>query len=195
MNKNAQRSVRLLEEAFLSLLSEKPYEKITVTDVAERAGLNRGTFYAHFTSMADLTEQVMNDLISRLVNLIAGEFEGTFISNPMPALTRLGAFFEENRALFSKLSGTEGLLVLMSSLTARLEAWFLNYVRSQGSADQLGDLVLGHYVFAGIAGAYHGWIVGELGDCTIDEVNDRLCRFIKSTGTGVLPEMSAGAGR
>ena len=47
-NRNAQRSVRLLEEALTLLIAEKPYDKITVSDITRRADLNRGTFYRSF---------------------------------------------------------------------------------------------------------------------------------------------------
>lgn len=193
MNRNAQRSIRLMEEAYISLLTEKPYEKITVTDVTRQAGLNRGTFYAHFDNMSELTERVMNDLASRLVTLIESEYHGSFLLDPMPALSRVGAFFKENRSLFAKLAGTEGLLMLSSSVAARLERWYNGYVKEHASGDELSDLVLGHFLFAGIAGAYHGWIVGELGDCTIEQVNEELSRSIKAVGMGLSPEFTKGA--
>ncbi|MBO5365138.1 MAG: TetR family transcriptional regulator, partial [Peptococcaceae bacterium] len=46
--RNAVRSKTMIRQAFLELLQEKPYEKITVTDIAQRADLNRSTFYAHY---------------------------------------------------------------------------------------------------------------------------------------------------
>ncbi len=37
-----------LFEAFLQLLSEKPYEDITVNEICERADIRRATFYKHY---------------------------------------------------------------------------------------------------------------------------------------------------
>ena len=42
--RNAVRSKKMIRQAFLELLQEKPCEKITVTDIAQRADLNRSTF-------------------------------------------------------------------------------------------------------------------------------------------------------
>src|SRR5512142_1462646 len=43
------RTRQSLEQAFADLLREKGFQAITVQDIARRAGLNRATFYAHFT--------------------------------------------------------------------------------------------------------------------------------------------------
>lgn len=42
------RTEKLIFDAFAKLLSEKPYEKITVQDIADEAMINRATFYAHY---------------------------------------------------------------------------------------------------------------------------------------------------
>lgn len=48
------RSERMLQDALLELLKEKPFRAITVRAISERAGLNRSTFYAHFRDRYEL---------------------------------------------------------------------------------------------------------------------------------------------
>ena len=43
------RTRKLIREALAALLAEKNFESITVQDIAERATVNRATFYAHFS--------------------------------------------------------------------------------------------------------------------------------------------------
>lgn len=45
---------RLIEEAFVQLMEEKGYTEISVKEIAERATINRATFYAHFIDKEDL---------------------------------------------------------------------------------------------------------------------------------------------
>jgi len=63
------RTRQLLREALLALISEKGYDGIRVLDIAERANLNRATFYLHYRDKSDLllqsSEDVFNDLATR----------------------------------------------------------------------------------------------------------------------------------
>ncbi len=43
-----------LLQAFGELLEEKPFNKITITDITARCGLNRMTFYYHFDNIYEL---------------------------------------------------------------------------------------------------------------------------------------------
>ena len=54
---------RVLKEAFLSLLREKPVNKITVKEVCDLAELNRATFYSHYSDCFALMESIEQELL------------------------------------------------------------------------------------------------------------------------------------
>ena len=54
-----KRTRQSLEEAFKSLLKERPSGEISVADVTRRAGVNRATFYAHFTDIHHFAVEVL----------------------------------------------------------------------------------------------------------------------------------------
>ena len=64
---------RALSEAFSELLKEKPFEQITVTDIARKAGLNRQTFYYHFRDLYDL----IAFSVKRRIHAILPDMEST----------------------------------------------------------------------------------------------------------------------
>ncbi len=64
--KNSARSRRLICDALLELMDEKPLEKITVTDIARRADVNRGTFYLHYDSVSDVINELQETLIAQM---------------------------------------------------------------------------------------------------------------------------------
>jgi AcrR family transcriptional regulator len=51
------RTRKLLNQAFFELMDEKGFQAITVQDVADRAGVNRATFYAHYEDKYDLLDR------------------------------------------------------------------------------------------------------------------------------------------
>ncbi len=54
--------------AFQELLSELPFEKITVQLIAKRAGVNRSTFYLHFKDKNDLLDEITEQLLLEFVS-------------------------------------------------------------------------------------------------------------------------------
>ncbi|MGT2637454.1 TetR/AcrR family transcriptional regulator [Streptococcus ratti] len=64
------RTEKLIFDAFTKLLSEKPYEKITVQDIADEAMINRATFYAHYTDKDELQQGIQKQLLQELSDMI-----------------------------------------------------------------------------------------------------------------------------
>lgn len=56
-----KRTRKLLRDALVSLLAEKSFQSISVQDIAERATLNRATFYAHFEDKYALMDYVVRE--------------------------------------------------------------------------------------------------------------------------------------
>ncbi|CAI6086560.1 TetR/AcrR family transcriptional regulator [Cohnella sp. JJ-181] len=58
LDRRKARTRQLLHDALMALLAEKNAEAITVTDVTERADINRGTFYLHYRDVGDMLQQL-----------------------------------------------------------------------------------------------------------------------------------------
>lgn len=61
-DRRAKYSEKVIRETYLEMLAEMPAEKITVTELCERADLNRGTFYLHYRDCRDLLETLGAEL-------------------------------------------------------------------------------------------------------------------------------------
>ena len=53
--------VQRLYDAFWSLLEEKPYAQISVSELLARAGVSRGDFYYHYKNLVDLAKCAVED--------------------------------------------------------------------------------------------------------------------------------------
>lgn len=61
-----RRTNKFLQEAMIELITEKGFESITVGDIAERAMINRATFYRHYLDKYDLVARIFEDTASYL---------------------------------------------------------------------------------------------------------------------------------
>ena len=62
---------RLIKATFLELVQAKPVQKITVTELAKRAEISKGTFYLHYLDIYDLYNQMVEETMAK----IAGSFD------------------------------------------------------------------------------------------------------------------------
>ncbi len=61
------RTRQMLRDALVALIAEKGFDALTVQDIAERAKLNRATFYLHYHDKQDLLENSLRDAIDELM--------------------------------------------------------------------------------------------------------------------------------
>mgnify|MGYP002570993283 FL=1 len=52
---------------FKDLLKEKPFNKITINDIANKCDINRQTFYYHFQDIRDLIEWICIDEVDNIL--------------------------------------------------------------------------------------------------------------------------------
>lgn len=61
--KQKEQSCRMLEEALFSLMREKNYDEITVSEIAKRADVARRTFYRMYTDKGDMIDSCFRKLL------------------------------------------------------------------------------------------------------------------------------------
>ena len=65
-----QRTKEAIHTVFKEMVCEMPYEKITVKAIADRAKINRNTFYLHYETTDDVLREIQVDYSSRYIELI-----------------------------------------------------------------------------------------------------------------------------
>lgn len=108
-DRRIQRTRRMLNEAMLALVVEKPWDSISIRDITDRADVNRATFYHHYQAKEDLLAAALAERFNALVESFA----------PLPVVpveesddeldVRLFRYVQENAPLFRALIGEEGL--------------------------------------------------------------------------------------
>ena len=69
-NDNDDRRVKytkmVLEDSLIQLLQEKPIDKVSITEICQKADINRSTFYAHYNDQIDLLQSIVQSILSEL---------------------------------------------------------------------------------------------------------------------------------
>ena len=63
-DRRTQYSKRMIRESLYTLMKEKPLNKISVTEICQRADVNRSTFYTYYTDIYDLHQKILKEFFS-----------------------------------------------------------------------------------------------------------------------------------
>jgi AcrR family transcriptional regulator len=70
-DRRVQRTRRLLLDSVRELMAERGYERLTIQNILDHAGVGRATFYAHFSSKDQLLEESIAGLRGWLLHTAA----------------------------------------------------------------------------------------------------------------------------
>ena len=65
-----QKTMAAIKESFEALICEKEYNEITVTELCQRAKINKKTFYHYYPTLGDLLGEMQMELSSAYVELV-----------------------------------------------------------------------------------------------------------------------------
>ena len=99
-NKRRKESIEKIEKVFLDLLQIKELDKISVSDICKKAGLNRTTFYANYTDIYALADSIRDKLEQNMMELYKEERTVGFNSNNY---LKLFQHIKENQIFLSNL--------------------------------------------------------------------------------------------
>lgn len=141
-----------LRQALYGLIFEKPYDRISVQDILDRANIGRSTFYAHFQCKDDL-------LMSEIPENILGFEEDS--QNFVPSLVPIFIHAQENYRLFRALMGSEGIaLAYKVSQQQMINSWLthINRLRAGGVQIELPPVVIAQYLTGAFMMVFRWWL-------------------------------------
>lgn len=113
--RNFARSEKAIIHAYVALMQEKG-NKLSVTDIVNKADLNRSTFYAHFKSADDVLEKIHSDIINEITDIFGKDDNRNSLSDPHPALQHVLDFIMSDEVLYKMLLRTESAMKFMKKL-------------------------------------------------------------------------------
>ncbi len=106
-----RRTHKFLQEAMIELINERGFDAITVGDIAERAMINRATFYRHYQDKYDLVAKIFEETTSELVeNMKPIDKDTDYMEteNPPDIWVQLFEYFASHAPLYRAMLGKNG---------------------------------------------------------------------------------------
>lgn len=160
-----RRTRKMLLEALIDLTIERGFAAVTVRDIAERAMVNRATFYRHYLDKYDLLDQYMADVYT----LTEPQAEAPLLQQrpaqtpdqPPPGLVAMLEHVRENADFYRVMLGKNGDTVFTLKVQLYIEKRFRSQLPSLALQANPGDppldLVLSYLSYAGL-GAIVWWL-------------------------------------
>ena len=160
------RTRKLLWEALIALIEEKDYSEITIQDIADRANVNRVTFYLHYRDKQDLlvksVEVIFEELTAKTTPLTGEDFRLDVAPEGMTLVYR---HIAENARFYRKLLGENGIPLLVDRLRKFLAELTMQRFRLITRPESPGPVpleVVAEYAAGSIIGLITWWLENDM---------------------------------
>ena len=169
-DRRVQYTRRALQESLVSLMREKPLEKISVKEICQRADINRSTFYVHFGSPGELLDSITQEMFEELKNMAAD------YSDLRQHMTRVCDLLLAHRDLLTVLIKGHDLMNAIFRISFFWKDDFVkNYPGAQENPQRAEAAYL--YITSGSFALIFTWIIGEFSmpkEQLIDQIYDLI---------------------
>ena len=162
VDRRIQRTRALLHEALGALIREKPYDRITVADILDRAKVSRSTFYIHFRDKDDLLTGSMRALLFGTLSMEGKDnpdLAERMAAFSLPLLTHIHL---HRRSATGRL-GERGRAILHEHLRHVLSEWIArtmegDLLRRRQRRSPVGPELLAQHIASTFVLTLHWWL-------------------------------------
>ncbi|MEK3697930.1 TetR-like C-terminal domain-containing protein [Paenibacillus sp. FSL R10-2199] len=156
------RTRHLIKEAFVELLEEREINKITVNVLAERATINRVTFYLHYQSIPDMIEKFADEMIEDIRDVLKHPQEDENGDWPfvLGLFTHIGANSKFYKVILASKRTPLFMEKLKEFLTETISARFESSPFTDKSTIQKGFAIW--YISAALIGIIIAWLRADM---------------------------------
>lgn len=168
-----------LIEAFWELYKVKPLMKITVKEITDKAGYNRGTFYTYFSDVYEIQDILKKSLIP----------EKDMILDPLMSLEKSGGrvfesfektntYIRENSEKIAVMIGPEGDPSFVHDFKMEIRKIILGYVTDIGIKEPQKFEYIIEYQISALIGIFQLWVEkkGSMDEQALAELMEDVSR-------------------
>jgi AcrR family transcriptional regulator len=159
IDRRTERTHKAIIEAFTSLILEKDFSEITVTEITKRAEINRKTFYSHYNCIEDVLDELQIETADRLVEIYRKNNKGPFDINAFT--TTLNEILAENYRLYKHLLVASEYRFFSRNIRDSLkDAFIAQYAANENVEEEVLNLSA-EFCVAGLVKIYRTWFEND----------------------------------
>jgi len=150
---------KAIAEGFKELMCKKPFEKITISDIADICGLNRQTFYYHFRDKYDLLNWIFyNEAITPFADDL------TFDNWSQKLLNMLSIIKKESRFYTNAMrtSYSSEFKEYMHKVSTNVFVGVIESIAGKGVIAEDDELFIAEFFSYGLNGTVVAWVSGGM---------------------------------
>ncbi len=179
-----QKTKERLKTALLSILREKSVDRISISEICSAANVNRNTFYAHYTSIEDLQDEIEGNFMSELMSIL--QISGEMIHSVKDFMVVLLKVLRSNEDMCTLLLSDHGdKSFLRNILHFALPKAVDNWISELGMGEQDAKLLF-YFIMGGAVNVLEVWLKDGAKD-DIDELAGKLNALILNSQAAFVP--------
>ncbi|WP_407370913.1 TetR/AcrR family transcriptional regulator [Carnobacterium sp.] len=153
------RSKKAISETFITLLNERDFKTISITEIVNKAGVNRGTFYKHYAYKEDILKEIQDHFLEHLMVMLDDNYKGICYSKLKiePLSDGLFIFISEHRNFFHLAIHSVGFINFQLHFSAVLKQFLIDNFFPTAHYSLESQKLLGAYIANGIYGYLVEW--------------------------------------
>lgn len=157
-----------LRRAYIDLVKQKGTGSVTVKELAERANVNRMTFYSHYDSVDDILSEYVDDMVGAILGSNVNAEGGAADIGGL-----LGAATEQMRQevdFFRLVAREDSFAPFRERFRQAFKRIFAEELERVPGLDGTRLALASDMVASGVTYVYLDWLAGEYGDLSLDDL-------------------------
>ena len=160
MDKRVMKTRRAIYGAMTELLSVKPIEEITVTELAEAAEINRKTFYNYYSSVYMVADEMEDEIVARFEETLrAVDFE-TLLQDPEMTFNTLAKLIVSDLDFYENMLTNRNQISFLKKIITSLKQRILTLYGHEISGNRERTEYILEYIVSGLVAVYQKWFEG-----------------------------------
>ncbi|WP_145407486.1 TetR/AcrR family transcriptional regulator [Paenibacillus xylanexedens] len=166
-------------QSFVSLIAEKNFEDITINEIADRANINRGTVYFHYSDKYDLLNKCIEENLNQMIAVTtATDRNGETIDLIESSFLPVMRYFEENHHFYFSMLSNKGVPAFRDRMLELTTTHINIHIHMDGVNLNYNKELITQFMASAFVGIVEWWILNHM-PLSADDVAQQLWGVLK----------------